>query len=405
VPVVAGLKIHMMMWSGWLYSIISHFIYAFSRFISCRKLLFKSPCFIGFSPATLSYMRKTLFLGFACLSLFACNGKKQDPSKQNTPAQTLVDVVIAGSRQLTNTIEANGSVVANEMVEIHPEISGRLTLLNVPDGAKVSAGTILAKINDADLQAQLGKSKVQLDLAQKTEERLRKLLAVSGANQADYDAALNNVNNIKADIDLLNAQIDKTVAKAPFGGVLGLRLVSPGAYVTPQTILATLQQVDKVKIDFTVPELYANLIHKGGTVQIVTNQKGQKRTATVIATEPDINTSTRNLKVRALLNGSSIDPGTFVKILFDAGGKTNFIVIPTNAIIPDADSKKVIVVKDGKGKMVPVETGVRSAGSVEITKGLSDGDSVVVTGVLFVRPNAPVKIRSVKNLEDMTKEQ
>jgi membrane fusion protein (multidrug efflux system) len=317
----------------------------------------------------------------------------------------MVDVVIAGTKELSNAVEANGSVLANESVDIHPEISGRLTLLNVPDGAKVTAGTVLARINDADLQAQLGKSKVQLDLAQKTEERLRKLLAVNGINQGDYDAALTSVNNIKADIDLLNAQIDKTVVRAPFSGVLGLRMVSPGAYVTPQTILATLQQVDKVKIDLTVPELYAGLIHKGSTITIVTNQNGQKRPATVIATEPEINASTRNLKARAVLSGNPVEPGTFVKILFDAGGKTNNIVIPTNAIIPDADSKKVIVVKDGKGKIVPVETGLRSAGSVEITKGLSEGDTVVVTGVLFVRPNAPVKVREVKKPEDLKKVQ
>jgi membrane fusion protein (multidrug efflux system) len=355
-------------------------------------------------------MLKHFFLAslpaIACLFIIACTDKKAEAPKQNTPPPaTLVDVVIAGSRELTNSIEANGSVLANEMAEIRPEISGRLTFLNVPDGAPVAAGAVLAKINDADLQAQLSKSKVQLDLAQKTEERLRKLLSINGINQGDYDAALTSVNNIKADIDLLNAQIDKTIVKAPFSGILGLRMVSPGTYVTPQTVLATLQQVDKVKIDFTVPEIYANLIHKGSVVTVMGNQNAQKRTATVIATQPDINTTTRNLKARATLNGGLIEPGAFVKILFDAGGKTNNIVVPTNAIIPDADSKKVIVVKDGKGTLVPVETGLRTAGNVEILKGVNPGDSVVVTGVLFVRPNAPVKVREVKKSEDIIKTQ
>lgn len=347
-------------------------------------------------------MYKNTLSAVLLLFLFSCKDKKSEASQKNQPPPpTSVDVIIAGTKQLNNAIEANGSVVANEMLELHPEISGRLTYLNVPDGANVAAGTVLAKINDAELQAQMNKSKVQLELAQKTEERLRKLLAVNGINQADYDLALNNVNNIKADIELLKAQIEKTVVKAPFAGVLGLRQISPGAYVTPQTVLATLQVVNKVKIDFTVPELYANIIKKGSTINILTNESAAKRNATVIATQADINTSTRNLKVRAELNGSPINPGTFVKVLLEVGGKANSIVIPTNSIIPEADAKKVVVVKDGKGKFVTIETGLRTASGVEVTKGLNVGDSVVVTGVLFVRPNAPVKVKTVKKLEDI----
>jgi membrane fusion protein (multidrug efflux system) len=349
-------------------------------------------------------MHQKTLIAIACILLVACKGKKEDPKKNAAPQAVVVDVVVAGTQSLSNTVEANGSVVANETLEIHPEISGRLTYLNVPDGARVSAGTVLAKINDADLQAQLNKSKVQLALAQTTEQRLKKLIEIKGINQADYDIALNNVNNIKADIDLIKAQLDKTVVKAPFGGVLGLRPISPGAYVTPTTVLATLQQSDKVKIDFTVPELYSSIIKKGGTVRVVTNDSA-KRTATVIATEADINTSTRNLKIRATLNGSPLNPGTFVKVLLDAGGRNNSIVIPTNAIIPDATSKKLVVVKGGKGKFVDVQTGLRTASGVEIVKGINVGDTVVVTGVLFVKPNAAVKIKSVKKLEELTKEQ
>jgi membrane fusion protein (multidrug efflux system) len=348
-------------------------------------------------------MHQKTLIAIAFIFLVACKGKKDDAKKNAAPPATVVDVVVAGTQSLSNTVEANGSVVANETLEIHPEISGRLTYLNVPDGGRVSAGTVLAKINDADLQAQFSKSKVQLALAQTTEQRLKKLIEIKGINQADYDIALNNVNNIKADIDLIKAQLDKTVVKAPFSGVLGLRPISPGAYVTPTTVLATLQQSDKVKIDFTVPELYSTIIRKGATVRVVTNDSA-KRTATVIATEADINTSTRNLKIRAILNGNPLSPGTFVKVLLDAGGRNNSIVIPTNAIIPDATSKKLVVVKGGKGKFVDVQTGLRTASGVEIVKGINVGDTVVVTGVLFVKPNAAVKIKSVKKLEELTKE-
>lgn len=352
-------------------------------------------------------MPTKIIIAFLVLFIFSCKAKKTEETKLPPTAQqqaTIVDVMIATTKPLNNIIEVNGTAVANETLAIHPETSGRLTYLNVPDGASVSAGTILAKINDADLQAQLKKSKTQLELAIKTEERLRKLLSINGINQADYDIALTNVNNIKADIDLLNAQIAKTIVKAPFGGVLGLRQTSPGAYVTPQTTLATLLQTNNIKIDFTVPEQYAHLIGKGSVVSVLGMNNVSAQKATIIATEPEINTTTRNLKVRADLNGRGINIGSFVKVLLSSGNNSNNIVVPTNAIIPDAAFKKVIVVKEGKGKFVNVETGLRTASGVEITKGLSIGDSVVVTGVLFVRPNAAVKVRAVKKAEELLKE-
>lgn len=340
---------------------------------------------------------------FLVVFLLSCKGKKVDPQQKPANQPTSVDIIIASPKKISNSIEVNGTSVANEMVQILPETSGRLTYLNVPDGAQVAAGTILAKINDAELQAQLNKSKVQLELATKTEERLKKLLAVNGINQADYDITLNNVNNIKADIELLKAQIDKTIVKAPFSGVLGLRQTSPGAYVTPQTVIATLQQINKVKIDFTVPEMYTNIIKPGLVIQVSANST-DKRNATVIATEPEINTSTRNIKARAVLESGVISPGSFVKVTIAAAAASNNIVVPTNAVIPDATSKKIIVVKNGKGVFVNIETGLRTAGGIEVTKGLNIGDSVVVTGVLFVRANADVKVRAVKSLEEATKE-
>ena len=346
-------------------------------------------------------IRYLLFL--VPLFIIACKSKKIDP-KANKPVNqpVLVDVLIAGSSTINNAIEVNGSVVAYESADLHPEISGRLTYLNIPEGNRVSQGTVLAKINDADLLATLSRSRVQLDLARKTEERLRKLLSIGGLNQADYDAALNQVNTLKADMVYTQAQIDKTTVRAPFSGVLGLRMVSPGSYVTPQITLATLQQTDRVKIDFTIPELYAHLIHKGTYVVIQPNQTTAKGRAMIVATEPLINATSRNLKVRAIYQGGTLNLGSFVKVILNGGGSTNSVMVPTNAIIPDAKAKKMVVVKNGKGVFVDIETGLRTTGTAEITRGISPGDSIVVTGVLFVRPNAPVKVRSVKKLEDIS---
>ena len=335
----------------------------------------------------------------------ACKGKPE-PTKPKEAPPTVVDIIVAGQQGINNTVEANGSVVANEYVELHPEVSGRITYLNVPEGHAIAQGTVIARINDADLQAQLSKSRVQLDLAQKTVDRYKKLLDVNGINQADYDNALNQVNGLKADIQYTQTLIDKTVIKAPFGGVLGLRQVSPGAYVTASNVIVTIQQVSRVKIDFTIPEEYSNIIKKGNLVDVEVDAANQTRKkAMVVATEPQVNQATRNLKVRALLQEGTANPGAFVKVFVDAGGNKKAVMIPTNSIIPDDKNSQVILVKGGKAAFINVKTGVRESNNVEIVSGIQPGDSVVVTGVLFARPKAPLKVRSVKTLEQLAKAQ
>jgi membrane fusion protein, multidrug efflux system len=324
------------------------------------------------------------------------NGKSNADAKKETPPVS-VDVIIAGEKNVPTTVEVNGTVISEEMIELHPEVSGRITYLNIPDGAQVSAGTVLAKINDADLQAQMEQQKVQLDLATKTEQRLKSLLAVNGVNQAEYDAALSQVNTYQANINVLKAQIDKTVIKASFSGKLGLRLISLGAYVTPQTLIGTLQ-TDQVKIDFTLPDVYENYIKIGDEVAVQESTSEENLTAVISAIEPQINTSTRNIKVRARLKSGHLNPGAFVKVLITE--KSKGIVVPSNAVIPEALSNQVIVVKKGKAVFKNVETGVRTENLIEITKGLNSGDSIVVSGVLYVRPNAKVIVKKVKKIED-----
>jgi membrane fusion protein (multidrug efflux system) len=328
-------------------------------------------------------------------AMISCKSEAKDKNaniKEKPPVA--VDVIVAGNSDFTSDIEVNGTVLSDEMVELHPEVGGRLTYLNIPDGAAVKAGTILARINDADLQAQLQQQKVQLEMAEKTEQRLGKLLLVNGIDQAAYDVALSQVNLFNANINVLRAQIDKTVIKAPFDGRLGLRLVSEGAYVSTSTAIGTLQQTDKIKVDFSVPESYANLIKIGKTINIQTNASSEDYTATISAIEPQINTATRNIKVRARLNKGSINPGAFVKVLLNENLKG--IVVPSNSIIPDALSNQVVLVKDGKAVFQNVETGIRNSDVVEITAGIQVGDTVVVSGVLYVRPNGIVKIKKVR---------
>lgn len=336
-------------------------------------------------------------------NFFSCKDKPKTLKPRESPPP-VVDIIIASPTSITNSIEANGTVLANEYVELHPEVSGRITYLNVKEGDHVEKGTVIARIYDADLTAQLQKSKVQLDIAQKTEERLKKLLEINGINQSDYDAALNTVEGLKADIAYTQTLIEKTVIRAPFSGTVGLRQVSPGAFVTSANVIASIQQLDKIKIDFTIPEQYSYVIKKGGLVDVEVDAAKQiRKKAMIIATEPQINQNSRNLSVRTILLNGTANPGSYVKVFVAADVDKKAIMIPTNSIIPDDKNNQVVLVKDGKAAFVNVQTGLRSANSVEITKGVNVGDSVVVTGVLFVRPKNPVQVRSIKKLDDLGK--
>lgn len=333
-----------------------------------------------------------------------CKEKPKSIDKFDPNAAVSVDITVIATQSVSKQVEVNGSVIATDFVELRPEINGRVTYLQIPEGKQVSAGTVLVKLNDADLQAQLEKIKVQLELAQTNEQRNKQLLNLKGINQSDYDISLQQVKSYKADLAYTQSLIDKTVIKAPFTGQLGLRQISLGAYINTATTVATLQKTNDLKIDFTVPELYKNMVKLGAKVKVESiGAEAEKFDAQVLAIEPQIIASSRNLKVRASIKGKLL-PGSFTKVyLSDLDSKANSILVPSNVIIPDSKTKQIVVVKNGQAKFVNVETGYRTQTAVEITKGLQVGDSVVVAGMLFVKDGSKLKIGKALSNIDITK--
>jgi membrane fusion protein (multidrug efflux system) len=333
------------------------------------------------------------------LSICACGSKNNsnNQNKDKSKAPVPIDVSVATLQDYSNSLEASGSVLAGEFVELKAEISGRIVLLNIQEGRQVAEGTLLVKLFDDDLQAQLRKSESQLQIAGATEKRLKALLSVNGLNQQEYDQALVQVNNIQADIDFTTAQIRKTEIRAPFSGSIGLRSVSRGAYVSPQDILATLQQTGVLKIDFVLPENYSRDIRTDSEVKVLADN-GREFRARVLAVEPQVNTATRNIRVRAIINGegTGLNPGAFVRVLIDNGSGKKAILVPSNCIIPETRNKKMALVKNGKVKFATVETGYRGKDLVEIVSGIEPGDTFAINGILFLKPDAEVMIRQVK---------
>ncbi len=350
-------------------------------------------------------MRSSLAAFFLIWLLSAsCGGKKDKipPPQQggNQRSQVMrVDGYIVKTETFREIIEVPGTVVANEVAEIHPEVAGRIVQLNVVEGKYVGKGALLAKLYDGDLRAQLYKLQVQLALAQKTEERQSQLLKIQGISQQDYDISLLQVNSLKADIGILETSIAKTVVRAPFSGKLGLQKVSPGSYVTPASVIATISQTDQLKLDFTVPEKYTGQIKIGQVVNFTIEGSKKEMEAKVAATEANVMEATRTLTVRAAISGKdpALLPGAFAKVQLSFDPDPNTILVPTQAVLPQARGKKVILYKGGIAVFTDVTTGVRDSARVQITEGLKAGDTVVVTGLLSVRPEAKIQIAKIVN--------
>jgi membrane fusion protein (multidrug efflux system) len=337
----------------------------------------------------------------AILIAGACKSKKQEDAgagRQRNSGPVLADGFIVGISSVSEKIEVPGSLLPFEETQMRAEVNGRIVKLNIQEGTTVSKGTLLVKLFDQDLQAQLRKLEVQLKIKEKTEERNRELVQINGISQQDYDLAALDVENLKADIESTRIAISKTEIHAPYTGRIGLRNVSLGAFIAPTDIITTLRQVDQLKLEFSVPEKYAKEIAKGYTVQFTVDGGKQSHKATVLATESSVDQNTRTLKVRAVVNEKhpELVPGVFARVNLQLGKNNEALLVPSQAIIPTARDKQVIVLRKDSVTFTVVETGLRDSAFVQILSGLKTGDTVITSGLMAIRPNSKVKIAKVK---------
>lgn len=338
---------------------------------------------------------KILSLVLLIASVFSCGKKQNSEQAKGSQGRSAlnVDVIIVKSSALSQQITVAGTISANEEVELKPESTGKLTLINFKEGDFVKEGQLLAKVNDSELQAKLKKLKLDEILAADDESRKKRLLEINALSQQEYDISQNKLDGIKADIKLVEAQIDKAEVRAPFSGRIGLRYVSPGSFISASTIIATLVQTDPVKIEFAIPERFGVLIRNGKEITFSTTTKSDVLSAKVYAFEPMIDPQTRSITVRALAsnkNGELI-PGAFVKVNIAFDEAPSAILVPPQVLIPELSGQKVYLVKNKKSFESKVLTGLRTALYVEIISGVMPGDSLITTGLIQLRHGMPVK--------------
>jgi membrane fusion protein, multidrug efflux system len=343
----------------------------------------------------------TFLLAFLVSSgIISCQSGKN--GKNNAGKKISVDLSIEGyivkPTILDNSIIVSGTLKAFEETVLMPDVAGRVVMINLPEGKFVKKGTLLVRLFDEDLQANFKKLQTQLLIAQQTKKRQEELLKVSGISELEYDQTTLQVNSILDDLEILKAQISKTEVLAPFDGVIGLRNVSVGAQVTPNTPLTTIRDNNHLKLDFSVPEKYSRDVAEGKIVNFSIQGVDTVYHARIMASEGGIEANTRNLRVRAVVEqyDASLSPGVFAKVELPLGINPQALMIPTQAVIPQERDKKVIVARSGKAQFVVVKTGVRRATDIEVTDGLAPGDTVVTTGLLFLKPKASLKFSRIR---------
>ena len=355
---------------------------------------------------SMSNPRKWLLALVALSLLFSsCDSKKTagpvtgQTTRQRGPLS--VDGFLVKTSAISEDIEVPGSLLPSEETRIRSEVSGRIIQLQIPEGTTVPQGYLLVKLFDLDLQAQLKKLQVQQQIAVKTVQRQRELLAINGISQQDFDLSALHVDNLKADIQATKINISKTEIRTPYKGEIGLRNLSVGSYLSPSDIITTLRDVSQLKLEFSVPEKYAKNIAKGSLVKFRVDGGQVDHEAIVIATEGNVEPTTRTLKVRALVSKrhNELVPGIFARVHLQLGSDTKAMLIPTQAIIPQARNKRVIVLRKDSAVFQIVETGVRDSSYVQILRGVKPGDTVITTGLMAIRPGSKVKVTSVSQVK------
>jgi membrane fusion protein, multidrug efflux system len=332
------------------------------------------------------------------LKLFGDKKAAQAGPAAGQKPRLMVEALVIKSSRLDNKLIVTGSVLANESLELKSESSGKIIRLLFEEGKPVSKGNLLLEINNDEILAQLQKQRHNQKLNQDNEFRQRKLLEKDAISQEEYDNALNRLNTTVADINLLEAQLEKTRIKAPFDGVIGLRYVSQGAYISPSTAVATLYNISPAKIEFAIPARYSAQLKTGEKILFTIENDLTIYEGQVYAIEPRIDPETRTLKIRARSEnkGGRLIPGQFVRVQLVLESVGDAVLVPTEAVIPDQGGKKVFIVSAGKAKEAKIETGIRTENSLEVLSGLKAGDTLITTGILQLRQGLDVEIQKIK---------
>jgi membrane fusion protein (multidrug efflux system) len=319
------------------------------------------------------------------------------PERKASDEPLRVNTIVVQAAQLDESVMATGTLRAAESVDLQAEVSGKIVSINFREGSRVKKGEILVKVNDSELVASLARARARLQLALQREARFSQLAVVGGINEQDVDTVRSELAVQKAEVELIEAQITKTELRAPFDGIVGLRFVSEGAFLTATSNnavrIATLQSIDSLKIDFSISEKYVSRVTVGVPVEFLVAGYKDRFRGEVYAYEPRIDVATRTLLIRAVCpnTGSALLPGAFATVEVKLGQVNDAIVVPASAVIAGLSEKNVFLIKEGRAVRRGVQTGTRTESAVQIVSGLEPGDVLITSGLQQLRNGQAVR--------------
>lgn len=324
---------------------------------------------------------------------------KTGPPKSNKAVS--VDINIVKEIKLDQSLSASGNFVAKESVRLASEISGKIQFINFKQGTVVNKGQLLVKLNDEELKAELKKLELEEKIASDKEDRKKKLLEIKGISLNEYEEALYELEMVRANKTILQTKIAKTEIRAPFTGLLGLQSISPGTMVNPGTELISLVQMDPIYIDFYLPEDMTGHISNDVEINFISGNSNSRHTAKLVAIENTIDQQTRSIKIRTIAdNGKGLfKPGAFAKIQVTPGKDRTGLLVPNTCLIPVLKGYRVYLIKEGKVVEREVKTGIKNELNTVITDGINVGDSLIVSGMMNLKPGAVVNVNTIKEDE------
>lgn len=345
---------------------------------------------------TVSAVAASLFAGaLLAISGIGVFAQEKKPAQNQGPPPTGVEVAAATPASITASITAVGTLQADESVIIRPEIAGRVAEISFTEGQPVKQGSLLLKLDDSVAQAEVDQAEADLALARSNYDRAIDLFRKGSGSARSRDESLAALQADTARLALARAMLDKTRIVAPFSGLLGLRQVSVGEYVTPGQAIVNLEDVDPVKVDFRVPETFLARLRTGQSIRVQIDAFADERFAgEVYALDPRIDAEGRSVALRARIANpdSKLRPGLFARVTLITERRDNALMIPEQAVFARGEDSFVYVVRDGKAVLTRIVLGLRQGARVEVTEGLSAGDQVVSAGHLKLRDGAPVRI-------------
>jgi membrane fusion protein (multidrug efflux system) len=314
------------------------------------------------------------------------------PAAQRQPIN--VNAMIVKTENLDDNFITVGTILPDEEVDLSFEVAGKIMKIYFQEGTEVKKGQLLAKVNDATLQAELKKIQAQLPLAKEQVFRQKSLLEKDAVSKEAYELAATELAKFEADVNLIEARIAQTELRAPFDGVIGLRAVSEGQYVMTDFVVAKLTKTIPLKIEFSVNERQASSIREGEKLSFRLQDNPNTYTATVYALESNVDIKTRTLKARAIFSnyGGRLKPGRSVSIELQLDEIKNAITAPSQAITEEMGRTIAYVYRSGKAETVELTKGLRTEAKVQITQGLKVGDTLITTGIMQLRHGMPVTL-------------